>query len=296
MDPPANVGGRAPESGEIPLPEPVQRSSAEDPVSGELSLVESEPPKSGSFELPAPSEGHEPGEHSEPTDPEGHQAQPAASEGPDEDPVLEVDAIDDDEEDIFASFQSAPPAHTPPGGARLKGLSDLPPGGERKPDGWPGSPRDPDAEFDAIFSDATSPSGLPTRGFSFADEESPSADELLTGLEAPPPQSARAQPESAPDDDGEPFIETDDHTEIIDSRTLSSITSTANSDENAFRNEEEFGSTDFEILVDEDESADSSKAAAKKTPPPPLPKSNDPNDKRPSFLGRIFGRNEKPPN
>jgi hypothetical protein len=274
MEPPANVGGRTPKSGEIPLPEPVRRSPAQDadPISGELALSPDEP-TSGSFELP------------EAAPPEPVVTQEASGSDEDDEPELSVATLDDEDDELFASFQSVAPATTPSGGARLKGLSDLPAGGAEKPEPWTGASRDPDAEFDAIFSDATSPSGLPTRGFAFSDDdESPSADELLTGLEAPSP----AKPSS---DDA---LESEDHTEIIDSRTLGSITSQAKADDdNPFRDEEEFGSTDFEIVMD-----DEAEAPQKgKTPPPPLPKAQanqDPNDKRPSFLGRIFGRKDQP--
>ena len=265
IDPPANVGGPSPQSGEIPLPEPVRRAVEQEPISGELSL-DAEAPTSGSFELPSETPAV---------------SQPSAPLHSDY-PALSVDAVAEDDEDadaLFASFQSAPPATTPAGGARLKGLSDLPPGGE-KPESWSGSSRDPDAEFDAIFSDATSPSGLPTRGFAFSDDESPSAEDLLTGLEAP----------MAP---GVEPLEAEDSTEIIDSRTLGSITANAKSEDNPFRDEEEFGSTDFEIVMEEEGEAPGKDA--KKTPPPPLPnKPADPNDKRPSFLGRIFGRKDQP--
>jgi hypothetical protein len=274
VDPPANVGGRAPQSGEIPLIEPVRRASAQDPVSGELAL-DGEAPTSGSFELP---------EESPPA--RSGASIPAAGSAKHSDyPVLSVDALDDDDpdtDDLFGSFQSAPPATTPSGGARLKGLSDLPPGGE-KPETWTGSSRDPDAEFDAIFSDATSPSGLPTRGFAFGDDDSPSAEDLLSGLEAPPAPGAE-QP-----------LEAEDRTEIMHSSTLGNITANAKSEDNPFRDEEEFGSTDFEIVMDDE--GEAAPKDPKKTPPPPLPKpssSSDPNEKRPSFLGRIFGRKDQP--
>jgi hypothetical protein len=282
------LSGHRPESGEMALPEPVKRPP-EDPISGELALVDSEPPTSGSFALPA-NDGRAAEEDlspvftsdlpSIPAQPRSERPPPAASggvhtysEGP-ELHVGDLSAEDDDPDTqaVFAAFDG-PPSPAPSGETRLKGLSDLP----AAPPG-----RDPDAEFDAIFSDATSPSGLPTRGYGGGDEEAPSAEELLTGLETSM-------------SDGEP--EPEDHTEVMTLGTLGAAIPIVK-DDNPF--DDELGSSEFEIVLDEGAPEEAAPAAPgkppKRSPPPPLPPSGSTSlDKRPSFLGRLFGRKDGPP-
>jgi hypothetical protein len=278
------VGGRQPESGEMALPEPVKRAP-NDPVSGELTLVESEPPTSGSFALPA-NDGHDAHDEEPVFTADVAPSTPPRSERPvhltgvrtySEGPELSVDALSDEDEDpdtqaVFAAFDQPPSPPAPSGETRLKGLSDLP-AALSAVEG-----RDPDAEFDAIFSDATSPSGIPTRGFSLGDDDNPSAEELLTGLETP----------LSPDP-----LEAEDHTEVM---TLGAV-NTAIKDGNAFRDEQEIGSSEFEIVLDEGEPVDVKPVTPKRSPPPPVPPpSGSTNlDKRPSFLGRLFGRKDGPP-
>jgi hypothetical protein len=290
----------SPRSGELALPSVVKRPS-KNPISGELQLDQGEP-TSGSFALPEPIEepasplfvtNRPPRPDSQSGAPDRFRAPDAAARAASDYPEMLVDSLEEDDPDtqaVFAALDELPDSATPSGGAVLKGLSDLPgePGGAR-PDG-----RNVDAEFDAIFSDATSPSGIPTRGFGFGDDDSPSAEELLTGLEADPPRAAHAQAPS------EQYSDSEDHTEILDKGTLNSITAAARSEDNPFP--EELGSSEFEIVLDADgeptgESDNTSGAPPKRSPPPPLPPSGSTNlDKRPSFLGRIFGRKDGPPN
>ena len=62
-----------------------------------------------------------------------------------------------------------------------------------------------------------------------------------------------------------------------------------------FPAEEELGSSEFEIVLDEAGAAkdiirSDRPAAPKKSPPPPAAA---PEDKRPSFLGRLFGKKDE---
>jgi hypothetical protein len=289
------VSGHRPESGEMALPEPVKRPP-EDPISGELALVDSEPPTSGSFALPANDAEEDLSPvftsdlPSSPLQPRSerplHQSGAPGPSGStpmanvrtySEGPELHVGELSDEDDDpdtaaVFAAFDEAPNG-APSGETRLKGLSDLP----SAPEG-----RDPDAEFDAIFSDATSPSGLPTRGFGLGDEEAPSAEELLTGLETVMSH-------------GEP--EPEDQTEVMTLGTIGAAIPIVK-DDNPF--DDELGSSEFEIVLDEGTPEEPAEAAPskppKRSPPPPLPPSGSTSlDKRPSFLGRLFGRKDGPP-
>jgi hypothetical protein len=283
------------------LPEPVKRPP-EDPISGELALVDSEPPTSGSFALPA-NDGQDAEEDLSPvftsdlpqppsrSERPLHQGGPSGSTPPlpnvrtySEGPELSVDALSDEDDDpdtqaVFAAFDGAPSA-APSGETRLKGLSDLPAALSHP------QSRDPDAEFEAIFSDATSPSGIPTKGFGMGEDDSPSAEELLTGLET-----------SVSDEEPEP----EDRTEVMTLGTLGAAIPIVK-DDNPFRDEQEIGSSEFEIVLDE-ETPSEAKAAPppaskppRRSPPPPVPPSGSTNlDKRPSFLGRLFGRKDGPP-
>jgi hypothetical protein len=183
--------------------------------------------------------------------------------------------------------------------------------------------RDPDAEFDALLSEATDPSGMPT------DAGDSEVDELLQGLgedelgedlhadlattEFNPEASAETEVHDASEELALLMLEEpDDATEVLDRATLGAIESHApaittpagprsaaqraaeGAIEGAAPAQEdtltEFDSAELEmgeleILMDE---------TPTKAPPPPPPPPAGGNEKRPSgFLGRIFGRGER---
>jgi hypothetical protein len=149
--------------------------------------------------------------------------------------------------------------------------------------------RDPDAEFDALFDEATSPSGIPTRGF---DDDSPSADDLLRGLGAPKLPSAdlgvsEHEAEAAMSELFE--IDEGDQTDILDSRSVFGGGSSTVAD--PFPAEEELGSSEFEIVLDE--TGEAKDIIRSDRPPPPDPsRPQSTSEKRPSFLGRLFGKKD----
>src|SRR5262249_34242080 len=109
------------------------------------------------------------------------------------------------------------------------------------------------------------------------DEEDLSAEELLISLEgsslAPPATPSLPEPTRMP-------LELEDHTEVSD--TLAAIRSSVPPDGNPFPNEEELGSSAFEIA----------REAEPDQPPPPPPPGGTGEEKRPSFLGRLFGKKD----
>jgi len=71
------------------------------------------------------------------------------------------------------------------------------------------------------------------------------------------------------------------------SDTLAAIRSSAPPGDNPFRNEEELGSSEFEIVMD-------AESDPSRPPLPPFSTGAAGDEKRPSFLGRLFGKKDGP--
>lgn len=249
-----------PESGEIDLGEPVQRR--DDLASKELTLFDSDRPRSGSFELPEQdlrTERNEVDVFASPKRPKPREAMPISlqterASAPIELTPLAVDFQDDDDEEqkLFASFTDQAEPDT------IVSFEE----------------RDPDAEFDALFDEATHPSGIPLRNLE-ADDDAISADDLLSGLTAPPARESDALTSALFAD-----LELGDATQLTDADTVAAHL-------DPFPSEEELGSSEFEIVLDADGEA---KDLVPSHPPDAGPPSAD---KRPSFLGRLFGRKDE---
>jgi hypothetical protein len=161
--------------------------------------------------------------------------------------------------------------------ARPESKRDLGPPSER-----PAAPRDPDAEFDALFADATSPSGVPATPTVEAGEDEDSVDDLLRDLSSP-----RLPLDLAAEAGLADALESD----LEGVEPAQAGAAQKRDADNPFPTEEELASSEFEIVMDEDEEDDSASATGKPPPagkprppqPPPAP------EKRPSFLGRLFG-------
>ncbi len=133
---------------------------------------------------------------------------------------------------------------------------------------------DPDAAFDALFDEATHPSGIPTRPFD-PDDETLTADDLLSGLTDPGEHESEAATHAL-------FtgLDISEQTDIIDTNAF-------DADLDPFPSDEELGSSEFEIMLDAQGEARDILAAR-----PPQQVDLGPTDKRPSFLGRLFGRKD----
>ncbi len=287
----ASVDEARPKSGEIALGEPVRRR--EPPQSGELSL-DADPPRSGAFELPSEIEDDaphemEPADDSQPpvlADVTPISFQPPAGMGNAPAPTREeLDASIDDalsllsDDDFEADFEadlgpalSAEPITTD------QAVPDEPTSLDMAAEVRDALERDPDAEFDALFDDTTHPSGIPTR----PEEDDFNVDALLDGLRGPtdPPRQTEADAATSAllgELEGE-------STEVIDSNSFQASL-------DPFPEEEELGSSEFEILLGDDGTASDIVPAMGTTKKPASNKPGTP-EKRPSFLGRLFGRKE----
>lgn len=259
---PSAVEVRRPKSGEINLGEPVQRRL--DSGSSELTLLDSDRPRSGSFELPDQdlrTERNQPDVFASPRRPAQAQVSPISFQPDSEPPQVEltplaIDPHDDDEDQenkLIALFTDEQPEPD-----TIVSLEE----------------RDPDAEFDALFDEATHPSGIPTRSLEI-DDDAISPDDLLSGLSAPAERESDALTSSLFND-----LDLGDATQLTDSKTLDAHL-------DPFPSEEELGSSEFEIVLDEDGEAKDL------VPSRPPDETTSGGDKRPSFLGRLFGRKDE---
>lgn len=326
----------APDSGELALDAPSPRSGSyalsdidddsDDDFEAEFAALaapdallspprtSSAPPASGAEEAPAPAEASPPAalreeepreavaREAEPFEPFPHEeeahdeearevAEPASSDehgangaalSEDEDPEPLLALFDADLPEDTEVSAAVPLAHlVEPAAPRSTAL------------------RDPDAEFDALFEEATSPSAIPP-GPEALEDEGDNVDDLLrdlTSQPAPPPtseppkaaQSTAAAPASSSPLQAEALFDDedlDDPTHVVDRAALGSLRQPLEQSDNPFPAEEELPSAEFEILIDEDED-EVAKTVPPRSPPPPPPPSGA--DKRPSFLGRLFG-------
>jgi hypothetical protein len=282
------------ESQEIVLPDPIAREELSH-ESGELSL-KGDDPESGSFALP--DSPPEPASFSD----ELNARAPVTTEQ-----LLPFDDVQDALEGSQPIAVSGRPTHNPP--AELD--------------------RDPDAEFDALLSEATDPRGMPT----YSGSNEIDADDLLRGLEG--------------DEDDEPDLDDvtqndpheaelltralyengDDNTDVLDRATLGDLERAAarseparpeaedtDSDLASLLGPDELDSGELEILDDEPTlapqpmpmpmpiednplatmpvppAASARPGLSNKAPPPPPPSSSP--EKRPSLFGRLFTKRE----
>ncbi len=141
--------------------------------------------------------------------------------------------------------------------------------------------RDPDAEFDALFDEASSPSGLPPSPEADAD----SVDDLLRDLGSPAVPTGLGPKPSAPHQSD---ADLDDPTEIFDMRSLDSMPPSVEARAAIFPDDDEIPSSEFEIVIDDLTDADDvtealADGANKPTSKPPkLPEA------RQGILGRLF--------
>jgi hypothetical protein len=269
------------ESQEIVLPDPIPREELSS-ESGEL-LLNDEKPSSGSFSLDEEDERSS----SQPPAPEPTSSRRLSS------------FVADDVED---ALEGSEPLSI--GNAKAR-LSKAPP---FKFD------RDPDAEFDALLSEATDPGGIPTGGIDSGPDELLGLDDedldgdlhadLATAEFDPGASSVTEAVSEAADELAQLMLEdSEDSTEVLDRTTLDAIEASAPEDNPFVRAlpasptpladedpladfDSELDVGELEILMDEDQPP--TKAAP--PPPPPAPST----EKRPSgFLGRFFGRNER---
>jgi hypothetical protein len=172
------------------------------------------------------------------------------------------------------------------------------------------SDRDPDAEFDALLSEATDPRGIPTGARTGASGEV-DTDDLLRGLEGELADEEVSADELAAAEADEPheaelltrslFEDAGEATEITDRAKLGSrdgvfaaeIGRPAQAAEAELALDDELDSGELELVMDEDDdSATIAPPAAQqlsKGPPPPPPPAGE---KRPSILGRLFNKRE----
>lgn len=251
-------------SQEIVLPDPIPREELST-ESGELSL-DAAAPNSGSYSLPD-------------AQPERDEASSFTRAGHDFD-----DMVDDEIQDA------------------LDGSRPLSIGGPSVGHATRSMDRDPDAEFDALLSEATDPRGIP-----MVDGSELDADDLLGGLdvddldmvETPITQESEADQATHEADElarslyeeAEP-----DNTEILDRASALAIEAQAPgaargalaTEGDAFREElsadAELDSDELELMLDDEPAP---------PPPPSVPKAPAPppgaGEKRPSILGRFFG-------
>jgi hypothetical protein len=163
--------------------------------------------------------------------------------------------------------------------------------------------RDPDAEFDALLSEATDPRGIPT-GARIASSGEVDTDDLLRGLEgdelADEELSAQELAAAHADEPHEAdlltrslFEDAGESTEITDRSALVNAVAAAKTAEADITLADELDADDLEIVMEEDEDgatlAPPAGPQSSKAPPPPPPPGAD---KRPSLLGRIFNKRE----
>jgi hypothetical protein len=255
------------QSQEIVLPDPIARAELSS-ESGELRL-DGDDPSSGSFELPET-----------PTEPRIAPEEVAPAEAAGAAPLLPFDEVQD------ALEGSQPLMLDSARAAARNAFHD----------------RDPDAEFDALLSEATDPRGIPTGARTGSSGEI-DTDDLLRGLEG----DALADEEVSPDElaaaeADEPheaelltrslFEDAGEATEINDRNALGVVPrAPASLDADAML-ADELDSGELEIVMEDDDSATLAPPPAQqlsKGPPPPPPPGTD---KRPSLLGRLFHKRE----
>lgn len=153
---------------------------------------------------------------------------------------------------------------------------------------------DPEAEFEALFSDASDPVGVEQRhsqvfealeGHAFADELSSDTEHTQVDLSA--------------DDEGEAdeltralLGEHEEPTDVVDRATLKGLDLATPAADTAEEEDLDLAELDIEE-VDLDLIEDAEEPAAEVRKPPPLPSSRpSAPEKRPSFLGKLFSRRE----
>src|SRR5690606_12007846 len=128
--------------------------------------------------------------------------------------------------------------------------------------------RDPDAEFDALYDEATSPSAIPPEAQAL-EPDGDTADDLLRDLDSQaPPAPLPSEPPSTP---GSPEIsfaqesarsfsevdglddDLDDPTHVVDRAALGALKEALKEDDNPFASEEELPSAEFEIVMRSEE-------------------------------------------
>jgi hypothetical protein len=169
--------------------------------------------------------------------------------------------------------------------------------------------RDPDAEFDALLADATAPHGVPSNALlgtlGASDPEAlvqglDTSDELVAAVvgdrrPSQPGAAASSSPPSGPAARQSPDASIDipidgESTEVFDDETIGAIKAAS------IAPPEELELSDLEMELDEEDTLQGAEAPK----PPPLPPTrgstpgeNTQVDKRPSFLGRLFGKREE---
>jgi hypothetical protein len=169
--------------------------------------------------------------------------------------------------------------------------------------------RDPDAEFDALLADATAPHGVPSNALlgtlATSDPEAlvqglDTTDEVVAAVvgERRPSQpgvTASSSPPSGPAAWRSPDASIDipidgESTEVFDDETIGAIKAAS------IAPPEELEISDLDMELDEEDTLQGAEAPK----PPPLPPTrgstpgeNTQVDKRPSFLGRLFGKREE---
>jgi hypothetical protein len=284
--PPARASGAPPatpltQSQEIVLPDPIARDELST-ESGELRLDGHEP-SSGSFELPETPISARTPEGSLRPEPRGSareqniEAQDLARAGAEADarPLTPFDDVQD-------ALEGSQPLLLDSAHRELSAFGD----------------RDPDAEFDALLSEATDPRGMPTRAGASGEVDT---DDLLRGLEGDElTDDVLSVDELAAADADEPnevelltrslFEDTGDSTEVIDRSVFGTLQSEPKTDPDPTL-ADELDSGELEIVMEDDNGATLAPPPgpqSSKAPPPPPP----PGDKRPSLLGRLFNKRD----
>jgi len=276
------------QSQEIVLPDPIPREELST-ESGELSL-DSPEPNSGSYSLDA-----QPARTSDEDAPR-LSARPQQSGSHDF-----ANMVDDEVQDALEGSQ--PLSIGAPAALSRASRTEIDQDRIRERD------RDPDAEFDALLSEATDPRGIPVVGSGELD-----TDDLLRGLELDEPEDTPITQESEADQATHEADELArslyeepeaDNTEILDRASALAIEALApgknpalrpgDKEADTFREEfsldAELDSGELEIMLEDEEPGPASSRAPEsasrppKGPPPPPPAP----EKRPSILGRLFG-------
>jgi hypothetical protein len=267
---PVSVAPSAPpltQSQEIVLPDPIARDELST-ESGELRLDGPEP-SSGSFELPESS--------TEPRiEPRIEQHARELTPSPTTERVLTPF------DDVQDALEGSQPLLLDSAHRDLSSFGD----------------RDPDAEFDALLSEATDPRGIPTGSGTSGEVDT---DDLLRGLEgddlgddvlsveeltaaeADEPNEAERLTRSL-------FEDTGDNTEVIHRDMFAAAESGPKTDPDPTL-ADELDSGELEIVMDDDGAtlAPPPGPQSSKAPPPPPPAAGE---KRPSLLGRIFNKRD----
>ncbi len=254
-----------PASGEITLAEPVRRRT--DPASAELALLDldNDDPGSGLFELDE-EETHARGADID-----------LLARGASE-PSGAVIPISVNRDESWGAAREVPPFALDPWPSIPHGSSGIG-AHEEEPDTQDVTVgRDPDAEFDALFDDATRPSGLPGAPRFDTDEGIPSQGDLLRALTGPDQTESDAATNALYAE-----LSSADRTDLVDASTVTGYL-------DPLPAAQELDSSEFEIVLDEVGDAGN---LVRSQPPDAVEPDN--RDKRPSFLGRLFGRKDDKP-